>query len=479
MDDHASSSGIFTSGNDSFKVDIVTGPRNKGFITHVYLKQSHNGKEVSSKHESFETKDATEARNLHKLTELSAQNLGEGYLSGFNHFQEVTTIENPLEITVDKKPRPEPKTKDRVETTTSDNNRPENIVKTTPDEPESLHLGAGDIGLGVGKALVGTAVGIGIGIVAGPIVAAGLVGGLIFANFMNRYGEAVQQGNGQGAAGRALTAGISDILPISPIEIGEAIYGFDYVTGRTLDNSERNQMLGSSFGGYGAGAAASGLAKARLPRKAMRDAIDKTVSNIKSRENYYVRQREGRVHVGLGIVEANIDPNVAGMFGGGNILLRPLKNKGLRTAVKKTGLDPREIVYKSDAPPILSFRALKDANTGLDANHLLQGEWFKNGPEHLKPLYQFVPSTPLAKGTEHQGTWHNGWTDKAGQHHPGVNQWLESKGLFQKGQYSQKDIEKGMRLTEKWYRMQGSEPWQSYADAIKTFRTEVFDKVKK
>jgi hypothetical protein len=324
-------------------------------------------------------------------------------------------------------------------------------------EPNDFEWNFGDIALGVGKAALFTAVGLGVGVVAGPIVGAGIAGGLLFANFMDRYGEAVQRGAGEGAGWRALTASAGDMLPISPIELGEANYGFDYVTGRPLSVSERNDRLGTSVGGFGFGAAADAWAKNPSLRRELGSQWD----------NFRKQMATGRPR-GYVIIGA---PGT-----------RPIRNKELQLVRWKTGHDSKNLVYNQEAN-VLSYRSLKDAlkGTGLDANHLLLGEWFKKGPKHLRQLYEYVPSAPLAGGLEHQGTWHSGWIDEMGIKQQGVNEWLGASGLFKKkGRYSQDDIENGIKLLESWYRANGpGEPWKSYADAVAKFRVEVFDKMKK
>lgn len=372
-----------------------------------------------------------------------------------------------------------------------DSSRPDPQAGAADAEPGDLEIAFGDIALGAGKAVVGTAIGIGVGIAAGPVVGAGIVGGLIFHNFMNRYGEAAERGAAEGAWTRALTAAVSDIMPIPVVEGLEAWFGYDYVTRRSLSNSERNQILGGSIGGFGPGAAGGALGRAPLPRQAMRDATAVVISSLKSRENYYLKQEGGQVYVGLGVAEARLNPNVASIGGGGDVGLRPLFREGLKRVKAKTGLDPRTLMY-SRSPDIWSFRALKDLKSGLGSHHLIPGEWFAHGPPHLRALYEYVPSillsndksTPLREGparSEHQGTYHGTYFDEKGEPHPGLNEWLRKEhGLFQKGQYSQQDIARGMAVMEKFFRDAGPhEPWRSYADAVRQFRTEVFNKVKK
>ncbi|WP_413935518.1 hypothetical protein [Nitrospira sp. BLG_1] len=322
MKDHADSSGTFHSGANTFEVDIITKPWREGFITDIYIQQFSDGKEVSRKHESIETENATGAHNLHKQAELRAASLGEGYLTRLDHFAAEITIEQPLEIHVKKNSPQEPRQQDRTKTENPNNNRTENIQPNTiekseqpPPQPEQrsnttdgnnnrpenqseapddFQLSLGDVALGAGKALLFTGIGIGVGVAAGPIVGAGIGAGFLIHSFMNRSGEAFEQGAGDGAAARALAAGIGDILPINPFDIGEVIIGKDVVTRRQLTNSERNERLGSSIGGALPGIALGGMKRAKDRAKEgsiKRMVLDPETENILLKStDIYVRE---------------------------------------------------------------------------------------------------------------------------------------------------------------------------------------------
>jgi hypothetical protein len=67
---------------------------------------------------------------------------------------------------------------------------------------------------------------------------------------------------------------------------------------------------------------------------------------------------------------------------------------------------------------------------------IFPGEWFEKGPGHLRAPHDFVPSVPLMKGAEHQGTFHG----------RGVNPELSSweRPMYKQPAYTQADIERGM-----------------------------------
>src|SRR6185436_9300328 len=119
----------------------------------------------------------------------------------------------------------------------------------------------------------------------GAVSAHFLVGaGLAFSigmgvnTFFTRANEAMDAGEDD-YMGRAITAGISDMIPIiDPVGIGEAVSGYNYMTGQEMSQEERSEKIGSVIGGavMDIAPAAGARIGATKPAKEMADKFKKS-----------------------------------------------------------------------------------------------------------------------------------------------------------------------------------------------------------
>src|SRR5262249_53780787 len=127
---------------------------------------------------------------------------------------------------------------------------------------EGFQLDISMMVVGAAQAITMTAFGVALAAFSIELAMAVMVG-LIGYGVYNGLRAAADAGNEEGALGRIVTQSIGDVLLVNPIELGEAAYGFDYVSGLPLDNATRNQRLGSALGGFSAGVGLNALERAR------------------------------------------------------------------------------------------------------------------------------------------------------------------------------------------------------------------------
>jgi hypothetical protein len=300
----------------------------------------------------------------------------------------------------------------------------------------------------------------GAGLVAfGAVSAPFLVGaGLAFSvgmginTFFLRANEAMDAGEDD-YFGRAAAAGISDMVPvIDVVGIGEAATGFNYMTGQEMTQQERSEKLGGLIGGAAMDFAPTAGARVGLtnPAKEMAEKIKTTYKQSEFKKIIDTPPRGYAVVIPVG----------------GNS--RPTRLS------KKIGVKAEDIVYSESAPMYIASDKLlksikKGQGTGMDSNHLLLAEWFRKGPAHLKGLEDYVPAVVLLGGIEHQGTFHGAF-----------NELMRNEGLFKKSKYTQDDIERGMLIAENFFKTNpGGELGNSWADACKDFRINIFNQLKK
>jgi hypothetical protein len=312
-------------------------------------------------------------------------------------------------------------------------------------DPDAFQIDLPEVVVGAGMAIAMTAVGVALAAFSLKLAiaaAAALVGYGVY----NGLRAAAESGNEEGAVGRIIAKSVGDVMPINPIEIGEAFFGFDYVSGAQLDNHTRNERLGSSLGGFSAGAAMGASHRAHGLREAFGRHLDRIRQDTeRTLRAIYEEPKRGYVTVGSS------------------------QSKRLE---QKIGKRADEVVYSSGRFDIASDRYLKDMKrgqgTGMDSNHLALAEWFRKGPANTQGVEHYVPAYLLMNGMEHQGTFHGAFNEHMRQH-----------GLFQKPSYSKADIERALTLAEKFYRNNpGGDLGKAWADAVAKFRREVYSKVK-
>lgn len=157
----------------------------------------------------------------------------------------------------------------------------------------ALVLEEAAIGLVKAAAIAGAAVGaVALGVVSAPAVAVfGIVAsvGMGINTFLVRGMEAMDTDQDDWV-GRAVTAGISDMVPVvDPVGWGEAITGFDYMTGQEMTGAQQSQKLGTMISGTvgdmaGVGAVAGGLKTEKQKMRFVWETSDEFSDRFKSLE---------------------------------------------------------------------------------------------------------------------------------------------------------------------------------------------------
>lgn len=463
-------------GDETFLFSIERGTafsndlKNQDYYLHIYRGPTSSSNDPSSRTSNFGEALSNESKFKTSLIEQGYK-IDKIDLSG----KPKTDSQTPTTRTQKDKPehtddKPKHQEKEKKQTERPDNKAPEQEGKKVEDpkpNPEVSQNGRGNsdkpsgeksnnndsdfdwgalgIGIAKGAAFVGVAALAGA---ASPFLLAGVIGGGFIYSFMNNVADANRAGAGEGAVGRALLASAPVTSQIiSAMELGSESdndnrIGFNFITGGDFSKEEWTEKLGGEVAGA-------------FGTKQDLDMVKGTAKGIKS------------------FVETNLPPtqSMRGQAPRGYIVLPFGGGESQSTKLsKKLKVKPEEVVYSESIASDKRLKAIKKGQgTGMDSNHLLLAEWFRKGPSHLRGLEDFVPSTLLAGGMEHQGTFHGAF-----------NELMRKEGLFQKSHYSQADIERGMLIAEKFFRNNpGGELGKSWADACKDFRLNIFEKVAK